>query len=82
MSKTAKKEGAATFESSLEKLESIVHELESGAKGLEDSLALFEQGVSLAKSLTKQLEDAKAKVEILTKENGKLKGKPMDETIA
>ncbi len=72
--KTAKKE---TFESSLENLETIVRELESGDKGLEESLALFEKGVSLAKGLTKQLEEAKAKVEVLTKEDGKLSHKPL-----
>ncbi len=60
--KTAKKE---TFESSLESLEAIVKELESGDKGLEESLALFEKGVSLSKGLTQQLEEAKAKVEVL-----------------
>ena len=60
--KTAKKE---TFESSLKDLEVIVHELESGDKGLEESLALFEKGVALAKGLAKQLEEAKAKVTTL-----------------
>ena len=80
MSKTAKKEDRPGFETSLEKLEAIVHELESGEKGLEQSLELFEQGVTLAKDLTGQLEDAKRKVEILTKENGKLARKPFAET--
>ncbi len=75
----AKKEEKADFESSLQKLEGIVRELESGEKGLEESLELFEKGVSLAKGLTTQLEDAKRKVEALTKENGKLGRKPFAE---
>ena len=75
-----KKEDKPDFESSLEKLEGIVKELESGDKGLEESLALFEKGVTLAKGLTTQLEEAKRKVEVLTKENGKLARKPFAET--
>ena len=75
-----KKEDKLDFESSLEKLEVIVRELESGEKGLEESLELFEKGVTLAKGLTTQLEDAKRKVEVLTKEGGKLARKPFAET--
>lgn len=76
MTKAAKKEN---FEGSLEALEAIVRELESGEKGLEESLALFEKGITLAKDLSKQLEDAKKKVEVLTKENGKLSRQPLKE---
>ena len=68
MSKTAKKE---SFEGSLERLEAFVRELESGDKGLEESLELFEKGVSLSRGLTKQLEEAKHKVEVITKEGRK-----------
>lgn len=64
----AKKE---TFETSLGNLEELVRQLESGEKGLEESLEVFEKGVTLAKNLSKQLEEAKTKVEVLTKENGK-----------
>ena len=76
MTKTAKKE---SFETSLDRLETLVRDLESGNKGLEDSLGLFEKGVTLAKGLTKQLEDAKHKVEVLTKEGGKLSRKALAE---
>ena len=76
MTKAAKKE---SFEGSLESLEEIVRDLETGDKGLEDALALFEKGITLAKTLTKQLEEAKKKVEILTKENGKLSRQPLKE---
>ncbi len=64
------------FEKSLEALEELVRELEAGDKGLEDSLVLFEKGVTLAKDLTKRLEDAKTKVEALASEGGKLTKKP------
>ncbi len=76
MTKTAKKEN---FEVSLEKLETLVRQLETGEKGLEESLELFEKGVSLSRTLTKQLEEAKHKVEILTKEGGTITRKPFTE---
>ena len=65
-----------TFEKSLESLEELVRELEAGDKGLDESLALFEKGVALAKDLSKRLEDVKTKVESLSKEGGKLVKKP------
>jgi exodeoxyribonuclease VII small subunit len=76
MTKTAKKE---SFESSLEQLEQLVRQLESGEKGLEESLELFEKGVTLSRQLSKQLEDAKHKVEVLAKEGGKLVKKPLED---
>ena len=71
----AKKE---TFEKSLEELEAVVRGLESGEQGLEESLELFEKGVTLAKGLAKQLEEAKTKVEVLTKEGGKVLKKELE----
>jgi exodeoxyribonuclease VII small subunit len=73
MTKTPKTE---TFEGSLTALEELVRELEGGDKGLEESLALFEKGVVLAKELTKRLEEAKTKVEALAADGGKLVKKP------
>ena len=73
MTKSPKNE---TFEGSLTALEELVRELEGGDKGLEESLALFEKGVVLAKELTKRLEEAKTKVEALAADGGKLVKKP------
>ncbi len=72
----AKEPKTETFEKSLESLEELVRELEAGDKGLDESLALFEKGVGLSKELSKRLEDAKTKVESLSKEGGKLVKKP------
>ena len=77
MTKTVKKEA---FEPLLEKLETVVRELESGEKGLEDSLELFEKGLSLAKDLSNRLSEAKQKVEILTKQNGKIERKEFNQS--
>lgn len=69
-----------TFEASLQRLEEIVRDLESGEKGLEDSLKLFEDGVSLSRGLTQRLEEVKKRVEVLTKEGkDKLKARPLEE---
>ena len=60
------------FEDSLQRLESIVDELEKGNVPLEQALKLFEEGLELSASCRKELEDAEGKVELLIKQNGKL----------
>lgn len=54
-----------TFEQSVEELEVIARRLESGDATLDESLALFEQGVKLAKSCQKMLDEAEMKVSVL-----------------
>ena len=77
MTATKKKD---SFEGSLERLEEIVRDLESGEKGLEDSLKLFEDGIGLSRQLTQRLDDVKKKVEVLVKEGrDRLKAKPFEE---
>ena len=53
------------FEESMERLEKIVKDLESGDLVLEESLVEFEEGVSLVKDCRDYLEGAKQKVEVL-----------------
>ena len=62
----------AKFEECLQKLETIVDELEKGNLPLEQALKLFEQGVELSNSCRKELEEAEGRVEILLKQNGKI----------
>jgi len=79
MTVKAKKKPEA-FEKSIERLETIVEDLESGDKGLEASLELFENGVGLAKELTSRLKDVKKRVEVLTKEGkGSFTLEPLEE---
>lgn len=47
---------AVRIEDDLERLESLVRELENGKDGLERSLALFEEGVKLAGQCQRRLE--------------------------
>jgi len=52
-----------TIEEALKKLEAITQQLEDDATGLDASIALFEEGLTLAASIKTQLEEAKLKVE-------------------
>ena len=53
---------ADTFKADIERLESIVAQLESGDLPLEDSLKLFEEGTSLAGKCQKRLTGAEQKI--------------------
>jgi len=57
-----------TFEEALRRLEEIVEKLESGELSLEESMALFEEGVSLTRTCGRQLEQAEQKVSTLLAE--------------
>ncbi len=54
-----------SFEQSMERIEKIVTDLESGELSLEESLEVFEEGVGLVKSCRGYLESARQRVEIL-----------------
>ena len=68
----------AKFEESLQRLESIVAELEKGDVPLDRALQLFDEGMKLSGSCRKELEEAEGKVEILLKRNGRLQAEPFD----
>ena len=59
-----------TFEESLNELDGIVQNLEQGELSLEDSMALFERGLSLSKLSQDKLQSAEQKVKILLEHNG------------
>jgi exodeoxyribonuclease VII small subunit len=68
-----------SFEESLKKLETIVDQLEKGDLSLEDSLKLFEEGVSLSAVCKKELDTAEGKVQMLVKQrDGSLKTEPFE----
>ncbi|MFN0083752.1 MAG: exodeoxyribonuclease VII small subunit [Blastocatellia bacterium] len=76
MAKSKEKEKTPGFEESLNSLERIVAQLESGELPLERALELFEDGVGLARRCQAELEDAERKVEVLLRERGELKAVP------
>jgi exodeoxyribonuclease VII small subunit len=60
---------AVNFEKAMADLERIVEKLEKGDLALNESLALFERGVKLARVLREELAKAEKKVEILLKDD-------------
>jgi exodeoxyribonuclease VII small subunit len=67
-----------TFETSLAKLEEIVTQLEEGDLSLEDSLKLFEDGVTLSRECQERLNHAERRIEVLLKDR---KGNPTLEAL-
>ena len=55
-----------TFEQALAELDRIVHDLEDGQIGLEESLARYEEGVGLLKRCYAQLRAAEQRILLLT----------------
>ena len=79
---TAKKtkEKDAGFEASLERLETIVEEMESGELSLEDMIKHFEEGQKLMKLCGRKLNEVEKKIEKLVQsEDGHVSVEPMDE---
>ena len=65
---------ARSFEASLEALEQIVRQLESGDLPLEKSLELFEQGIRLSRECQERLSQAERRIEMLLRDN---QGRPV-----
>jgi exodeoxyribonuclease VII small subunit len=63
--KATEADGEVTFEQSLEELEQIVMQLESGKLGLADSLAAYEQGVKRLKGCYGMLTAAERRIELV-----------------
>lgn len=55
-----------SFETALESLEKIVHELEGGKVGLEESIRIYERGERLKDHCEKLLRQAEARIEKIT----------------
>ncbi len=53
------------FEEAIKELEAVVKDLESGEKGLDESICLFEKGIKLSKECQKLLDNAEKKVRVL-----------------
>lgn len=53
------------FEKSLNELEEIVEKLERGEMSLDESIEIFQKGVTLSKGLSKMLDEIEKKITIL-----------------
>lgn len=63
-----------SFETSLEALEEIVHQLEQGDLALEESLVLFERGIHLSRECQERLSQAERRIELLLRDQ---QGRPV-----
>ena len=70
--------GVAGLEKSLDELEKLLKELESGELTLEAALAHFERGVTLTRQCQKALQEAEQKVEILLRKTPEGEPEPFD----
>lgn len=63
---------SVSFESKLNQLEELVHQLEQEDLSLEDSLKVFEQGVKLSRQCQSALEKAEQKIIQLTQNDASM----------
>ncbi len=75
-------EKSLDFEQAMERLESLVNQMENGNLSIEQSLQSFEEGIRLTRQCQKILEDAEQKVKVLTEENGVITAKPFPDSEA
>lgn len=66
----AKKEEARSFEESMKRLDEIVEQLEEDKLPLDRMIALYEEGVGLARACGERLEAAEQKVRLIAKKAG------------
>lgn len=66
----AKKHDAGSFEDSMKRLDEIVGQLEEDKLPLDKMIALYEEGVTLARACGEKLETAEQKVRLIAKKAG------------
>lgn len=76
MTDTIESRVETTFEQALERLEQIVRAMEAGDLPLEQAIAEFQEGMSLARVCREKLDQAEQKIEMLVQEAGQLTKKP------
>lgn len=70
------------FEQALERLETIVAEMESGELSLELMMARFEEGQKLVKQCAETLSKVERRIEMLVKEGDTVVVRPFEEAAA
>ena len=69
-----------SFEEKITELETIVEKLEKGQMSLDESLGVFERGITLARECNAILKNARQKVEKIIEEGNELKFEEFDIT--
>lgn len=72
----------APFEEVMDRLQALVEQLEEGDLPLEQSLAMFEEGVRLSRAGAKRLDEAERRVEELLAVGDELQTSPLEESEA
>ncbi|WP_417583073.1 exodeoxyribonuclease VII small subunit [Nitrincola sp.] len=67
-----------SFETSMQRLEALVSQMEEGKLSIEESLQAFEEGIRLTRQCQQTLEQAEQKVKLLTEEAGEIKAVPFE----
>ena len=65
----AKKDKQIQFEEAFKRLDEIVTKLESGDLSLEESMTLFEEGITLTETCKTRLEAAEQNIQLLLKDS-------------
>ncbi len=68
-----------SFEQSLERLEQIVKEMESGSLSLEKMISRFEEGQKLLKDCSGKLNEVERKIEVLVKKGDRMVPEDMEQ---
>ena len=79
--KTIQNSDALPFEAAMARLEEIVKAMEGESLSLDESLSLYEEGVALVRRLSRELNEAEQRVQILQKTpEGEIKPAPFSST--
>lgn len=78
MHSVASRKKTVNFEKSLEALEAVVEEMESGDLSLDEALKAFEKGVKLTQECQQALAEAEQKVSILLGDDPSAEPVPFD----
>lgn len=70
-----------SYEASFKRLEEIMSKLEDGQLGLEESLALFQEGIELYRQCREQLNKAEDTLKVVLAESGLETIKPLREEM-
>lgn len=73
-----KSDKSQNFEKALDRLETIVGEMESGTLSLEKMMACFEEGTELVKFCSQKLNEVEKKIEILAKKGEEIVAEPFE----
>ncbi len=68
----------ATFEEQLTALEAVVEKLERGDLPLDESVRLFEEGVTLSDACKKELEEAEGRIQVLVERGSRMVVKDLE----